>query len=209
MSHSVAKDDGACAVSNGGRVQPLNGIGIGSNGVFGDVHGRKTVLDRELHCFFGGALEVLDRPVFHEAADRAATEKRCGFNGDAHGLRNFHDGANVVFMRSRGAVGLDLHPVRGDFAGQRFGVGVSACPSAGETDIDRVDSQGFHQMQDFDLFFDAGVVDRGILQTIAQGFVVHQDARAGRNRRRGGDVPVVDPFVLLHRGPRLVRQRSI
>ncbi len=103
-------------------------------------------------------------------------------------------------MRSRGAVGLDLHPVRGDFAGQCFRVRIGPWPGAGKTDIDGVDSQGFHQMQDFDFFFDAGIEDRRILQTVAQGFVIHQDARAGRNCRRRGGVPVVNPFVLLHGG---------
>ncbi len=107
-------------------------------------------------------------------------------------------------MRSRGAVGLDLHPVRGDFAGQCLGVRRGARPGAGQTDIDRVDSQGFHQMQDRDLFFDAGVEDGRILQTIAQGFVIHQHARARRNRRRRGGVPVKNPFVLMQGGPRLL-----
>jgi hypothetical protein len=110
-------------------------------------------------------------------------------------------------MSSRRAVGLDLHSVRGDFASQRLGVRKGPWPGAGKSDIDGVDSQGLHQMQDFDLFFDAGVEDRGILQTVAKGFVIHQHACARRNRRRRGHVPVVDPFVLLHSRPRLLRKR--
>ncbi len=86
VADGVAENDGARAVSNGRRVQPLDGIRIGSNRVFRDVHGRKPVLHREPHGFFGGALEMINRPVFHEAADRAGSEERCCFNGNAHHL---------------------------------------------------------------------------------------------------------------------------
>jgi len=75
-------------------------------------------------------------------------------------------------MRSRRAVGLDLHATGRDFAGQRFGVRIGARPSSGKADIDGVDSQGFHQVQDFDFFFDAGVEDGRILQTVSQRFII-------------------------------------
>ena len=110
-------------------------------------------------------------------------------------------------MSARRAVGFDLHPLLGDFASQHFGVPKGPGPGAGKTDINRVDSQGFHQMQDFDLFFDARVNHGGILQTVAKGFVIHQHAGARRNRRRRGGVPIVDPFVLVHGGPRRLRNR--
>ncbi len=141
VSDGVAENDGACAVSNGGCIQPLHSVRIRANGVFRYVHGRKTVFDSELDRFFSGALEVINGPVFDQAADRTGAEKRCGFNGDANPLRNFHDRADVVFMRARRAVGLDLHPVSGDFAGQRFGVCKSARAGARQTDIDRADSE--------------------------------------------------------------------
>ena len=76
-------------------------------------------------------------------------------------------------MRARGAVGLNLHAVRGDFASQRFGVRKGARPGARQSNIDGVDSKGFHQVQDFDLFFDAGVEHGRILQTVAQRFIIH------------------------------------
>ena len=108
-------------------------------------------------------------------------------------------------MRSRRAVGLDLHAVRGNFAGERFGVRVGTQPGPRKTDIDGVNSQGFHQMQDFDFFFDIGIEDGRILQTVAQRFVIQQDARTGRNRRRRGHVPIVNPFALRQGRPRLLR----
>src|SRR6266478_5392421 len=108
VADGVAKNDGACAVSNGGRIQTLHSIGIGSNGVFRDVHGRKAVFDGELYRFLCGALEVINRPIFHEAANGTGTEKSRGFDGDARVLRNFDDRANIILMRARRAVGLDL-----------------------------------------------------------------------------------------------------
>jgi len=68
--------------------------GIRSTRVFGDVHGRKPFSPAELHCFFGGALEVLDRPSLHEAADwaRAAppTKERCSFNAIPRAAKIFN-----------------------------------------------------------------------------------------------------------------------
>src|SRR2546428_14052203 len=86
MANSIAEPNGARAVSNGRRVQPLHRVGIGANGVFRDVHGRKPVLDRELHRFLSSAFEVIDSPVFHEAADRARAEKCRGFDRNAYTL---------------------------------------------------------------------------------------------------------------------------
>ena len=67
------------------------------------------MLDRELHRFFGGALEMIDGPVFHQPPNGARSQKRRGFNRHSNALRNFCDGANVGFDCSRGAIGLDLH----------------------------------------------------------------------------------------------------
>src|SRR6267142_2476729 len=55
-------------------------------------------------------------------------------------------------------------------------------------------------MQDFNLLFDARIENGRILQAVAKRFVIQKNARAGRNRRRRGDVPVVYPFVLQQAG---------
>ena len=105
---------------------------------------------------------------------------------DAYALGNFDDGADVGFDGAGGAVGANLHAVRGDFAGERFGVFDGAGTGAGETDVHGIDAEGFHEVEDFDFFFDAGVVDGGILQTVAEGFVIEEDASAGRDGWSGG-----------------------
>ena len=97
MADGVAQDDGARAAANRGGVKPLDGIRIGANGVFGDVHGRQVVFDGKLDGVFGGALEMIDGPVFDQAANRTGAEECCGFDGDADSLGDFDDRANVVF----------------------------------------------------------------------------------------------------------------
>ncbi len=140
-------------------------------------------------------------PIFDEAPNGAGAEKSRCFDGDSHALRDFDDGADVVFHGACGAIRPNLHPRRGNFARQGLRVGKDAGTCPGEADVHRVDAEGFHQVENFDFFFDAGVVDRGILQAVAQGFVIQEDARAGGDLRRRGQVPVVDPFVLWHAPP--------
>ena len=149
----------------------------------------------ELHGFFGGALKMIDGPIFDEAANRAGAEKRGGFERHAHFFRNFDDGLDVVLVRARGAIRANFHARLNDFARESFGVRVGARTGAGETDIHRVDAERFHQVQDFDFLGDAGIVDRRILQAVAKGFVIEHHAAAGGNFGAGECVPVVDEFA--------------
>src|SRR3974390_1749295 len=55
-------------------------------------------------------------------------------------------------------------------------------------------------MENLNFVFDRGVVDRWILQSIAEGFVVNQNLRARRDRQRTGEIPVVNQFVFGHGG---------
>src|SRR5260370_5529836 len=176
VADRVTKHDGTGAAADGGGIEALHRFGVGANGIFGDVHRRKIVVDGELHGFFGGALEMIDGPVFHEASNGAGAEKGGGFDGDSDSLRNFGDRANVGFDGAGRGVGANLHAIGGDLAGESFGVLDGAGASAGKANVQRIDAERFHQMQDFDFFFDAGIVDRGILQAVAEGFVVEQDA---------------------------------
>jgi len=84
--------------------------------------------------------------------------------------------------------------VGGDFAGQGLGVRGGARACAREADVEGVDAQRFHQVKQLNFFFDGGVVNGRILQTVAESFVVEQDAGAGRDGWRGGLVPVIDEF---------------
>ena len=172
MADGVAENQRFGAAVDGRIVQAFYRGGIRARGVFGDVHRRQIVRDRKAHGFFGGATEIVDGPVFHEAANGAGAEEGGGFDGDAYALGNFGDGADVVFVGARGAVWFYAHAMGGDFASEGFGVGGGAGARAGEADVNGVDAERFHQVQDLDFFGDGGVGDGGILQAVAQSFVV-------------------------------------
>ena len=105
-------------------------------------------------------------------------------------------------MRPRGAVGSDAHAVGGDFAGKRFGIGERARARTGKANVNGIDAERLHKMQDFDFVFDAGVGNRRILKAVAKRFVIEHDARARRNLRRRRGVPIVDPIEFLHEAAR-------
>ena len=58
---------------------------------------------------------------------------------------------------------------------------------AGQAEVERVDAESFHQMEDFDFFSDRGIADGWGLQAVAESFVVEE---CGFDF--GGRVPVVD-----------------
>src|ERR1700693_3113878 len=55
-------------------------------------------------------------------------------------------------------------------------------------------------MKDFDFLFDVGIVDRRILQPVAESLVVEQDAGAGRDGWSRSLVPVINVFGIWRRG---------
>ncbi len=93
------------------------------------------------------------------------------------------------------ALGRIFILARNDFAGEGFGIGVGPGAGAGQADIYGVDAEGFHQVQDFDFFGDRRIVDGGILQAVAESFVVEGDAAVGGDFGAGEDVPIVDEIV--------------
>ena len=71
MADGVAEHHGAGAGADRGGVQRDYCGGVGADRVFGDVHHWEAGGGGEFYGVFGGALEVIDGPVFDEAADRA------------------------------------------------------------------------------------------------------------------------------------------
>src|SRR4029077_18482722 len=132
VADGVAQNDRARTAADGGGVEALDGGGIGADGVFGDVHRGEVVIDSELDGFFGGALEMVDRPIFDEATNGAGAEEGGGFDGDAYALGDFGDGGDVGFDGASRGVGANLHAIAGDFAGEGFGVGDGAGTGTGK-----------------------------------------------------------------------------
>ena len=101
-------------------------------------------------------------------------------------------------MRPRRAVRLDLHLIGDNLARQRSH-GLD-CPRARsrQAQIERVDSQRLHQMQDFNFFRNGGIAYRGRLQPIAQALIIEQHGPRRQQARRIILVPVVDEVGSVH-----------
>ena len=54
-------------------------------------------------------------------------------------------------------------------------------------------------MEDFDFFFNGGIVNRGILQAVPQGFVVERDFSRGGKDEIARRIPIVDQAIFFHR----------
>ena len=180
VANRVAQDDGASAGANGGRIERDERLRVGANGVLGDIHHRESGRHRLLHRVFGGALKEFDGPVLYQPPDRAGAEKERSFQRLTDALAEVDDRLDVLFLRAPGCVGPDFQAGAEDFARQRLGIFKRARPRAGQADVDRVDSQRIHQLDDFDFFGDGRVAHGRILQPVAKGFVVEQDAGSGR-----------------------------
>ena len=163
MADGVAQNDGASAGADGCRVERNDGRRVGANGVLGNVHDGEPRCDGEGDSIFGDALKMIDGPILHEAANRAGAEKCGGFNGDANALGNFDDRGDIVLVCASGAVGADFHARSANFAGEGFGVGESAGACARKTDVHHFDSEGLHQVEDFNFLGDRGIANGRIL----------------------------------------------
>jgi len=109
-------------------------------------------------------------------------------------LRNFSDGAECRLRRWRAAaLGANLMRLVAISRARGFGVFYGAGAGAGETDVERVDAERFHQVEDFDFFFDAGIVDGGIFagRRGRVSFVLGGRACRAGISGVGGLVPVV------------------
>ena len=180
VAHGVAKDRRFRPAINRGAIEALHGFGVGANRVLGDVHDRQSLRDGELDGVFRCAREMIHGPIFDEAANRAAAEKCRGFDGNPRLLRDFGDGADVIFMRARRAIRSDFQFCADNLICKCKRVAVCAGACAGEADIDRFNSERLHQMEDLKFFLDGWIEDRGILQAVAKSFVVEKNFAALR-----------------------------
>ena len=199
VSRGVANHDGARAAVDRGRVQTLDHRRIAAAGVLGHVHRFEAERHGELHRLFRGLEQEVVGPVFGVAANRAGADESRRLDVQPGALHDLGDRPDVIFVSAGGAVGANLHLVADDLVGQRFAIRDRTRSRAGQPQVERVDAQRFHQMQDLDFLRNRGIAHRGRLQTIAQGLVVEQDS--ARRPQLGGIhlVPVVDEFGSIHK----------
>jgi len=104
----------------------------------------------------------------------------------------------MSFLGAGGAVAFDLQVSPGDLPRQRLYVRHRARARARQSQVEGIDAQGLHQVENLDLLFDGRIADGRRLQAVAQGFVVEQDRSARRQLRRRYLVPVVDQVRTVH-----------
>ena len=152
-----------------------------------------------LHRLLRGLEQEVVGPAFGVAANRAGADEGRGLNVQPGALHDLGDRPDIVLVGAGRAVGANLHFVADDLARQRLAIRDRARPRAGQTQIERVDAQGFHQMQDLNFLRNRGIAHRRRLQPVAQGLVVEQHL-PGRPQLGGIHlVPVVDEFGSIHK----------
>ena len=108
VAHGVADADGARAAAYGGRVECADGFGVGARSVLGDEHDGQALACGEGDGLLGELQELVERPALGEEAYEGGAEEGAGLDCDSGALRDFGDGADVVLVRARGAVGPDF-----------------------------------------------------------------------------------------------------
>src|SRR5579864_5898679 len=199
MAGSIADNDRARTAIDRRRIQALDHCRIAAAGVFGHVHDFDPKRNSELNRLLGGLKQEVFGPTFGVAANGTRPNERGGIDFQARAMRNLGNRANVVFVRACGAVRMNFHPVVGDLSRQCFYMFNRARSGAGEAQIERINSQRLHQMENPNLFLTRGVADRRRLQPVAQSFVVQLDWSGGHKTQRQCRVPVVDEFERIHR----------
>jgi hypothetical protein len=101
-------------------------------------------------------------------------------------------------MRARRAVGANLHLVRDDLSRQRRNMLDRSWPCTGQSEIERVDAQRFHEMKDFNFLGDRWIAHGRRLQSIAKTFIIEQHRPRRLQSWRIILVPVVDEFGSIH-----------
>src|SRR5213594_1054663 len=157
---SVANDNRARAAIDCGRIQPLNSFGIAAGRVFGDIGYFEAKRYCVLHGFFRGLEQELFCPSLRVTSNRTGTDKSCGSDVQPGALDDIRNWPNVILVGAGGAVRADLHLVPRNFPRQRFAVLEGTRPRSGEAEIERVNAQSFHQVQNLDFFRDRRIANR-------------------------------------------------
>ena len=199
VSGSIAEHQSVRSTIDGGGVQLLHRFRIAARRVFGGVHDFEAKRDRVFDGLFGGLQQEVAIPALGVAANGTGSKKRRDLDGEAGFLHDLGDRANVVLVRARGAVGRDLHFVGDDFARQRRNVLDRARTCSGKPEVERVDAERLHQVQDFDLLLNGRIADGRRLQAVAQRFIRQAHRSRRMQRLRIQRIPVVDEFGNVHR----------
>ena len=175
-----------------GREQRPQRIGIGARRVLGDVHHREALLHREGHGVLGALLQKVEAPSLRVLPDRAGADEGAALDRHAGALDDLGDWLDIRHHRPRRAVALNVQLVGGNRTRQPLDVAFHVRTGSRQADVDRVDLERVHAVQDFNLLVDGRGADGRRLQAVAQRLVVEH---CDRTRTGGVMIPVVDQRV--------------
>ena len=178
--------------------KPLHRLRIATARVLGDVHDIQPKRNRILDGLLSRLQKEVVSPSFRESADRTRSNKGRRLDRQPSLLHDLGDRPDIVLVRTRRTVRLNLHLVRDNFARQRSHGLDRALARSRQAEVERIDPQRFHQMKDFNLFRDRRIAHRRRLQTVAQALVIEQHRPRWLQSRRKILVPVVDEVGGVH-----------
>src|SRR5207244_7144358 len=179
-------------------IHTLHHLRITARPVLGDIHDLETERNRILHGLLCCVQQKIVAPAFRVTANRTRSKKRRRCNVQPGALHNLCNRPDVVFMRPSCTVRTDLHFVIDDLSRQCLHMLTRTRPSSRQPQIERIDAQSFHQVQDVNFFFDRRIAHRWRLQPIPQAFIVQENGVRRAQRRRLNLVPIVDELRSLH-----------
>src|SRR4029453_13595724 len=195
MSNGVGDAEPRRAGLDGRREEPLQGIGIGPGGVFGDVHHRQVVPDGKRDRLLRAPLQILDGPVFRVAANRTRADEAADLDGNAGTLHDVGNRLDIADDGPGGAVRPDLQPALCDLTRQPPHIAPGMRAGARETAVGAIDAPLVEQVEHLNLLVDGRRTDGGRLQPVPQRLVVQRDDW----RPGGGGVPIpVEDQRIIH-----------
>src|SRR2546429_4500145 len=182
-------------------VKTFHRLRIAARRILGYIHDVETQRPGILHGCLCSLEQKVVSPALGVAADWTRSQKSGGFNIQARTLNDFSNRTYIVLMGARRTIGTNLHFPLDDLARQCFHVLHCTLACSRKSEVERVDAQRFHQMQDMKFFLDRGIPHGWRLQSVTQSLIVEENPPGGT--QRGGIllVPVVDKFGSFHSHP--------
>src|SRR5262249_18014359 len=114
------------------------------------------------------------------------------FDRDPDPLGDLDDRDDVGRDGSRRAVGADLETTFDDLPRQTRDVLDDVRPGPGQSDVDRIDAELVHHVEEGELAVDRGTLDRRRLEAVGEGFVVQLDSPPCGKDGASRAIPVVN-----------------
>jgi hypothetical protein len=150
-------------------------LGPRAGGVLGDVRHRQARLHRDVDRLRAALGDEVHVPLLRVLANGARADERVDLDRQPRLLRKLDHRRDVADHRATGARDLDLHLAVDDLPAEAQHVLEGALGASRKADVRLVDAEVFHQVQDLQLVVDARILDRGVLQAVAERLVEQRE----------------------------------